>query len=263
MNEPRLRAEMIDYSHRLHARGWVANHDGNITVRLGEGRFLATPTATSKAEVTLDSLLVVNHEGARVAGSSRPFSEIGLHLAVYRGRPDVHAVIHTHSPMATGFAVAGASLAEPMIAEAVVSLGLGVPTVPFAAPGAAAVAALAPFVARHDAVLLAQHGVLAWGASIEQAYLRLELVEHLASIAMIARQLGGPLPLPAGLLPGLIESRRKAGLGAAAENDKPPASKLALAMPTTSAAPAPTRPQPLLADIIRDEIAQVLKTYAK
>jgi L-fuculose-phosphate aldolase len=220
-----LRAELADYAQRLHARGWVANHDGNLTARLGpataQGRYLATPTATSKAAVRPDTLLTVDESGARVAGPGKPFSEIGLHLTVYRNRPDVNAVVHAHPPTATGFAVAGLSLGQPLIAEAVVSLGPGVPTVPFAAPGAAACQALAPYVVEYDAVLLGGHGVLAWGVDVEQAYLRLELVEHLAKIALVAHQLGGARPVPASVVPALLEARTKAGLGPAARGARP------------------------------------------
>jgi L-fuculose-phosphate aldolase len=277
MSEATLRAELADYSQRLHARGWVANHDGNLTARLGDGRWLATPTATSKAEVRADSILIVDEAGARVSGRGKPFSEIGLHLTVYRNRPDVNAVVHAHPPTATGFAVAGVALAEPMIAEAVVSLGVGVPTVPFAAPGAAACQALAPFVAAHDAVLLAGHGALAWGADVEQAYLRLELVEHLARIALVARQLGGVRAVPQAIIPSLLEARAKAGLGAAASTPAAalPVAASAVAPKTVVAcAPAPpgsdvqvyerpraaTLPAPGdLAAIIRQEIVNALK----
>src|SRR4029079_8439615 len=142
MGEQSLKAEISDYSQRLHARGWVANHDGNITYRLGGGRYLATPTATSKAAVGPEDVIIVDEGGAKVSGRGKPFSEIGLHLTVFRNRPDVNAVLHAHPPTATGVAVSGVELGAPMIAEAVVSLGAGVPTVPFAAPGTAACQAL-------------------------------------------------------------------------------------------------------------------------
>jgi L-fuculose-phosphate aldolase len=271
VSDSRLRAELADYARRLHARGWVANHDGNVTARLGEGRYLATPTATSKADVTVENLLVVDESGARVAGSGKPFGEIGLHLTVYRNRPDVHAVVHAHPPTATGFAVAGVGLDRPLLPEAVVSLGVGIPTVPFAVPGAAACNALAPFCAAHDAVLIAGNGALAWGASLEQAYLRLELVEHLARIALVAHQLGGVRPVPESAIPSLLESRRKAGLGAAASATNaggpkavvacappPPGSDVVLVedrRPRASAIAAPGE----LSAIIRQEIAAALK----
>lgn len=98
--EARLRAELLDYCHRLHARGWVANHDGNLSVRLRPGQILCTPTATSKAEVREESLLIVDEAGTRLAGKGKPFSELSLHLAVLRTRPDAMAVVHAHPPYA-------------------------------------------------------------------------------------------------------------------------------------------------------------------
>src|SRR5437764_973534 len=127
--------EVAEYAQRLHARGWVANHDGNVSVREGQGRYLATPTATSKAAVRAEGLVVVDDAGKQVGGRGKPFSEMGLHLTVYQNRRDVGAVMHAHPPTATGFAVAGVPLDEAFMAEAVVSLGPGVPTVPVAAPG--------------------------------------------------------------------------------------------------------------------------------
>ena len=118
-SESQRRVEVAEYSRRLHARGWVANHDGNATLRLDENRFLATPTATSKAAVGAEDILVVDELGARVSGRAKPFGQIGLHLTVFRNRADVNAVIHAHPPTATGFAVSGVTLEQPMIAEAV------------------------------------------------------------------------------------------------------------------------------------------------
>jgi L-fuculose-phosphate aldolase len=270
--------EVADYAQRLHARGWVANHDGNVSVRdghaQGNNRYLATPTATSKAQVRADGLVVVDDAGKQVGGRGKPFSEIGLHLTVFKNRDDVNAVIHAHPPTATGFAVAGVALDEAFLAEAVVSLGAGVPTVPFAAPGAEACAALAGYTTAHDAVLLGGHGVLTWGPDLETAYLRMELVEHLAKIALVARQLGGVRPLPSVVLPRLLEARAKAGLGGAATSSSPssPSSKkvvVACAPPPPGSDVEvydPKRPRAdvlpspaALADIIRQEIAAALK----
>ena len=258
MNERALRESLADIARRLHARGWVANHDGNVTARLGAGRTLATPTATSKAAVTADRLLVVDGEGNKLSGEGKPFSEIGLHLTVYRNRPEVNAVAHAHPPAATGIACAGGrQLERPFIAEAVVSLGPTLPTVPFAAPGAAACAALAPFVAGHDAVLLGNHGILAWGADLEQAYLRLELVEHLAQIALQAERAGGVQPLPESALAALLEARGKAGLGTPAP--KPPKAVVACAPSPDASVPIVGAGTADLAGIIREELARALR----
>ena len=278
MTDPRARAALADYARRLHARGWVANHDGNVTQRAGDangGRYLATPTAVSKADVTADNLIIVDDGGHTVAGSGKPFSEIMLHLTVYRSRPDVGAVVHAHPPTATGFACAGANiarlLAQPLLPEAVVSLGLGIPLVPFAQPGEAACRALAPFTLTHDAVLIENHGVFAWGRTLEQAYLRLELVEHLAKIALTAQQLGGVRPLPDYAIPPLLEARRKAGLGDAASSAGPiGAADGGASAPRAVVACAPPPPgsdvvlveRPRSRDlsaIIREEIALAMK----
>lgn len=193
----------------LHARGWVANHDGNVSARLGD-RFLASPTAVSKADVRADMLVEVEAgaEGFKVvAGERRVFSEFSLHLTVFQARPDVRWVCHAHPPFATAWAVSGRSFWErPFMAEPVVSLGAQIPVVDAAELGAA--------VAGCDAVLLRNHRVITVGKDAETARLRMELVEHLARIAAIAQPLGGPVPLPLSEVERGLEARAKAGLGA-------------------------------------------------
>lgn len=224
MSEPAMRRALVRYSQAMHQAGWVANHDGNLSARLPAGdRFICTPTAFSKADVGLEDLLVVGADGTRVAGAHRAFSELALHLAVYARRPSVGAVVHAHCPHATAFGVSGLPLPHPFLPEAVVSLGAEVPTVPLTAPGKPAVAALQPFIERVDAVLLAGNGVLAWGPDLETAYLRLELVEHLARIASAAAPLGGVKRLPDALVAELVKKRLDAGLGAPQEGRGEPA----------------------------------------
>ena len=202
--------ELAALCRHLHARGWVANHDGNVSHRLGDGRFLCSPTAVSKADVGPECLVVVDDEGKVVQGERRVFSEISLHLAAYRARPDVAWVVHAHPPTATGWAVAGEAFFDPpFMAEPVVSLGECIPLVSATElPGA---------IAACDAVLLANHGVLTVAKDPETARLRMELVEHLARIALAAKQAGGIRPIPAEDVAKLLESRRKAGLGPGAK----------------------------------------------
>lgn len=270
------RADIIRYARALHDRGWVANHDGNLSERAGARRFLATPTATSKADVDDRNLIVVDDTGARVSGTARPFSEMKLHLAVYARRADVNAVVHAHPPHATAIACSGSTVLErPFIAEAVVSLGARIPTVPYAPP-ADAPAALAPYADDYDAVLLGNHGAIAWGSCLEQAYLRLELVEHLARIALAAIPTGGVRPLPDDALPALLAARAKAGLGAAADkagraNHAAAADKARASAPraVVACAPAPHSPVPTrapgtpdadrVARLVREEILRALK----
>jgi L-fuculose-phosphate aldolase len=207
--EHQLRREVSATSKLLWDRGWVANHDGNVTAKLDAGTFVATPTALSKRVIDPDMLIVVDGARRVIRGRAKPFSELGLHFAVYAARPDVGAVVHAHSPYATAHSLSGAAL-PCFIAEAVVSLGREVPVVPATPPGAAAEKALAPFLGDNDVVMLGGHGVLAWGDDAEQAFLRLELAEHLARIAQIA---GGVRPLDGALVDELLGKRRAAGLG--------------------------------------------------
>ena len=214
MNEARVRDEIARACARMAARGWVANHDGNVSARISPSRLVCTPTATAKEVVDADSLVVTDAAGRKTGGRGSPFSEYALHLAIYRARADVGAVVHAHPPFATGLGVSGRELVS-FLPEAVVSLGVRIPLVPLAMPGAPAVAAAEPFFAKFDAVLVAGNGVFAWGDDVEQAYLRLELVEHLATIASRAAAWGGPQPLPQDMIEKLLEARRKAFPGRA------------------------------------------------
>lgn len=222
MNGPALRRAVIFASQQLHQRGWVANHDGNITARIARDRYLATPTSMSKGAITGEMLITVNSAGVKVAGQRQVFSEINLHMAVYQTRSDARAVVHAHPPAATARACAGLAISEPFLPEAVVSLGPEVPLVPYALPGPDAVAALEPYLDRYDAVLLQNHGVLTWGNDPEMALLRMELVEHLCCIARDAAPYGGVRPLPAESLPPLLDARKRAGLGPEGREAKKP-----------------------------------------
>ena len=212
MQEAKARTDLIRYSHDMYRAGWVANHDGNLSVRVDEDRFVCTPTSFSKIDVTHDDLVVINGQGQKTAGRRRAFSELNLHLAIYRLRPKVQAVVHSHAPFASAFAVAQRSIPHPFMPEAVVSLGDQIPLVPLATPGQDALEAMTPFIEMCDALIVTGNGVWSWGPSIELAYLRMELVEHLAHIAHRTMALGGVKKLPTTLTHTLLQKRHKAGL---------------------------------------------------
>lgn len=207
-----LRADLVRFSQAVHAKGWVANHDGNLTCRYAEGQLLSTPTAVSKGAVGSEMLIVVSdQDGSVVQGTRKAFSELKLHLAAYRARPDIGAVIHAHPPQATGFAVCHQALDPSIMAEAIVSIGPSIPLVPFGLPGQSHLDdELSSALGQSDVVLLANHGVLAVGPDLETCMLRIELVEHLAKITLVARQLGGAVALPPETLQKL--SDKHAGL---------------------------------------------------
>jgi L-fuculose-phosphate aldolase len=271
-----LRHQVAETSRYLHQAGWCANHDGNVSARDGN-RYIATPTATSKRLVEDKHLIEVDGKG-QVIGAGKVFGEIGLHLAVYERRPDVGAVVHAHPPFATAISASrGNPIERPFIAEAFVSLGPVIPKLPYAQPGDPAKQALAPWCEFVDAVILGNHGVIAWGKDCETALLRLELVEHLAKIATAAQQLGGVEPLPESAYQPLLAARAKAGIGRAADRAVETAPKLlgrpvdagGGQKPVVACAPAPHSDVPTiapggkkaqdLAQVVREEIVRALR----
>lgn len=213
---PELEREIIRICRSLHARGWVANHEGNATVLTGDGKVLSTPTAMSKADVRESDLLLLDRFGRKVSGGRKPFGELPMHLAVYQARPDVGAVVHAHPPCATAFAAANRPVDAMFLPEFIVSIGGVVPVVPFAPPGSEALnSALLPFLEPYDVVLLQNHGVLAWGPDLSTALLRIEHTVEAAMVLLNLAPLGGPRPLSDEVVRLLLDSRTKAGLGPA------------------------------------------------
>lgn len=180
----------------LYDRGYAAANDGNLSILVEPGRLLVTPSGVSKGRMTPDMLLVTDLEGTVLEGDRHPSSEMKMHLAVYRGRADVRAVVHAHPPVSTAFAVCRRGLETPYLAELVVGLG-AVPCTPeFAMLSTDAVPrSVEPYLADHNGVLLANHGVLTWGSDLWEAFDRLETVEHTAKIVLNARLLGDPVAL--------------------------------------------------------------------
>jgi L-fuculose-phosphate aldolase len=203
---------MLEVGRRLWLRGFVAANDGNLSVRLDDGRVLATPTGISKGFMASGDLIVTDLEGRLVEGERRPSSELQMHLEVYRGRPDVGAVVHAHPPVATAFAVAGIPLDQCLLPEMVVSLG-AIPIAPYGTPSTDEIPrSIRPFVPRCDAVLLANHGAVTWADTLEGAFHRMETLEHTATITHHAMSLGRLNPLPAAEVEKLQALRARYGL---------------------------------------------------
>ena len=211
---PKVRAELVAASRKVHANGWVANHDGNLSVKLTGNRLLITATAISKGDVDDSKLLIVDLTGKVLEGRRKPFSELELHLAIYRARPEAEAVIHAHPVVATAFGLTNSELTPIAMPEVVVSLGDKIPTLPRALPkDEEALKRVSAAAKLYDAMLISGNGVLTWGTSLEMAFLRMELVEHYAKILAIAKPMGNVAPLSAAELAKLLEARKKAGLG--------------------------------------------------
>lgn len=210
----RVRKEVSEYSTLLWKMGWVANHDGNVSAKSGEGdRFAITPTATSKRLCPPDSIVECDLSGKPVSRGKAP-SEVALHVGAYRARKEARAVIHAHPPHASAFALARVEIGAVVMPEVVVSLGESIPLVPLLLPKDPATAdAIAAAFALGDAVLLAGNGALTCGVDLEQAYLRMELLEHYAKILTTSRAAGlTPAPLDPAQRERLLEMRKAAGL---------------------------------------------------
>jgi L-fuculose-phosphate aldolase len=208
MSEHEYRLEILRIGKMLHERGLIAATDGNISVRLNESSVLSTPTCICKGMMSFEDLVVVDMHGRRLSGYRDVSSEIAMHMTIYRMRPDVGAVVHAHPPTATGFAACGLALDQALISEVLLSLG-EVPLARYATPGTSELSeALEPYIPDHDAVLMANHGVVTYGADLMQAYLNMETVEHFAKIALVVKQLGCEHPLAADQVNRLLEMRR-------------------------------------------------------
>ncbi|HEY2393807.1 MAG TPA: class II aldolase/adducin family protein [Candidatus Angelobacter sp.] len=205
--ERKQRQDLVRFGKMLHSLGFVAATDGNLSVRLDDTRFLVTPTGFSKGMMEPEDMVVVDLQGKKLSGSYMPSSEIAMHLTIYRMRPDVGAVVHAHPCTATGFASAGIALDEPLCSEIVITLG-AVPLAPYATTGTMELSdSLRPYIPFHDAILMANHGVVTYGENLCRAYMRMEAVEHYAKIVMTTRQLGCARSLNSRQLEKLFEVR--------------------------------------------------------
>jgi L-fuculose-phosphate aldolase len=215
-DEHTLRRELVRFSKLIARLGFAPGTAGNLSVRLDRDSLLVTPTGVSKRLLQPADIVVVDLRGHLLAGSRNATSELSMHLAIYHLRPDVHAVVHSHPPVATAFACSGRGLDDSLCQEAVMTLG-AVPLARYATTGTDEVAAsLAPFIPTHDAILMENHGAVTCGATLLQAFLCTETLEHLAQVALACHQLGSPRPLGAPQVEQLHRARMKYLTNAAA-----------------------------------------------
>src|SRR6185369_13316472 len=195
MNEFQLKKAIVRVARRLDQKGILTSTDGNLSALLDDGGTLITPSGCCKGELEPDKLVRLYRDGSPRAG--KPSSEIALHRMIYARRPDVRAIVHAHPPFATAFAVAGVALDQPILSEAILSLG-SVPVASYAMPTAEELAqSVEPLVDHHDAVLLRFHGVVCFARDIDQAGFMMETLEHVARIDFIRRALGSNELIPA------------------------------------------------------------------
>jgi len=210
MDEQTARRDLVKICQLMYERSYVVSSDGNVSVQLDDGRVLATPTMTCKGRTTEDMLAVTDLEG-RSLNDRRASSELAMHLLIYRERSDVRAVCHAHPPHGTAFAVAGLPIDQPILSEVILTLGC-VPLAEYGTPSTEELTdAMRPLVRHHNALLMANHGAVAYGADLWQAFDRLETLEHTAKIAILAHILGGSRNLSPYAIEKLINVREAAG----------------------------------------------------
>lgn len=213
-SEYAIKQQICEIGRRIYDRGMVASNDGNISVKIGPDEFLCTPTGVSKGFMTPEYICKIDSKGniLHAYEGFKPSSEIKMHLRVYRERPDVVSVVHAHPMYATGFAIAGIPLTEPIMPEAVIALGC-VPIAPYGTPSTEEIPDnVAKYLQHYDAVLLENHGALAYSDSLLSAYHKMESLEFYAQLMFISKMLGGPKELSEEQVKRLYEIRRQFGM---------------------------------------------------
>jgi len=207
--EERHRREICTAGRWMSDREYIVACEGNVSVRLTDGRILATPTCMNKGCLSPEDLVISDLDGRKCVGDRKMSSEILMHLLFYRMRPDVNAVCHAHPVTATGFASAGRALDQALLPEVIIGLGQ-VPLVRYATPGTPDLSqALEPYVESYDALLLANHGVVTCGPDLLTAFYRMETVEHFAKILLAAENAGTPKLLSSREVAKLLAARSR------------------------------------------------------
>lgn len=211
-SEFKLKEEMCEIGRRIWLKGFCAGNEGNHSVRIGPDRVLCTPTGITKGFLKPEDICTTDMEGKQVAGKRKRTSELLMHLAIYKNRPDVKAVVHSHPPHATAFAIAGVELPTCIHPEAEVFLGV-VKTAKYVTPGDTRLGeSLLPYLKDSNTILLQNHGTVTFSTSLEEAYYKLEIVDAYSRILMLAKSLGSVRPLDANEMKELLELKVKFGL---------------------------------------------------
>jgi len=211
MHEDPLKEEICEIGRRLYDRGFAAANDGNITVRLNDREVLCTPTMVSKGFMKPEDICTVDYDGKQLAGAKQRTSEVLLHLAIYKHNPKVNAVVHCHPPHATAFAVAHEPVPSCVLAEVEVFLGK-VPLIAYETPGTQRFAdAIIPYARDCNTALLANHGSVTFGPTLENAYFNTEIIDAYCRILLLTRQLGRINYLNEKQVRELLEIRKRLG----------------------------------------------------
>jgi len=197
VSEEALRQEIIDYGNRSYRSGFVTETEGNLSIRISEDRFLVTPSHVPYEKRQPEDVVLIDKEGEVISGERRPTSETRMHLAVFRARSDVNAIVHAHPLYCTMLAVIGEPL-RPILDEMLPYLGGVIEVTQFAPSGSAEIAAeCVKSLGNRAAVLLANHGNLCVGKNMSRAFQTAKYVEKYAQIYLQALSLNRVREVPA------------------------------------------------------------------
>jgi len=185
-SEEEIKREIIRVMKVLYTRGLISALGGNVSARLPNSKEIwITPSGIFKGDLHDEDLVKIDLDGNVIEGFMRPSIEWPLHVAIYKKRPDVNAIVHAHNPFTTGLAIAGIEL-KPITVESVITLRK-VPIVPYAYPGTDE---LAELVAKHiegaRALILQNHGVIGVGYNLVEAETIVETLEEVAITQFVA-----------------------------------------------------------------------------
>jgi L-fuculose-phosphate aldolase len=184
-----LKEVIVEIAKTMDQKNLVNTYEGNLSIKQG-GRILITPTGRSKASLTPDLIAVVDENGRQIEGNLRFSSEFLLHAAAYRLRPDATGAIHCHAPYLTSFALNNEPIESKAYPEMINLFGK-IPVVPYGTPGTDEIwAEMAPHIRKSKVVLLANHGVLAVGLDLYDAFNLLQAAESIAQVLTLARNRG-------------------------------------------------------------------------
>ena len=204
--------DILEAGRRLYQNGYIVSSDGNVSARVEEDRIVATPTGLCKGTLGMEDLCVCDMDGNLVSGRLKPSSEVGMHLFLYRERPDIKAVVHAHPPTATGFSVAGIPLTDCVLPEVIITVG-SIPIAKYGTPGGPEISEpIRQYVKDYDAYLLENHGATTVGSDVMNAYFKMETMEHFAKILFVAKQLGGVNVLNNEQVGKLLQIRDRLGI---------------------------------------------------
>lgn len=183
-------SELIYYGKLAGEKNFTPGYSGNFSARYGEN-VIITASGTANGYLTEDDFVVIDFGGNVVSGNGKPSSEKFLHLEFYKKRPDVNYIIHVHPVYLSAFASSGRDLTAPVMPENVFYFG-EIPLAEYGLPGSGdLVEKTARFFSTHDAVLMANHGVIIGSATLRDAYMKLELAESYAQTIAVCEVLGG------------------------------------------------------------------------